>query len=193
MPDRSPQAGLLGLLIPLLFACPESPDNLPDGSPVVDGQPFGAGSGGDNSSLSPVPPEEHGTVQFDLNPGTGVKLSGTLSYAGEQVGPLLLQVVILQPNQPPELKHSQVQAEFGEFEVEVPRHLGKTTLVSFVDVENDGPSETDPAAFLSLEIGSREKTGLIMELSDAPDMGLLTPGDRSTAAGPPLTTTEESE
>jgi len=135
--------------------------------------------------------DEIGRNQFAVNAGTGVKVSGTLNYTGAKKGAVLLQVVglksdpdrALRENQQADkryvdLLHHQTLNGTGNFEVLIPRNTGEVALIAFLDERNDGPSSTDAAGILNLDVGTDALTGLSLDLSDTPDLGEYAPPSR---------------
>ncbi len=175
---------MTGILLSLA-ACPESPDNLPDGSPAIQTEQIaGAPSVQPPGVAGEVPDPK--TTRFDVNPEEGVLVTGTLSYAGKKSGTVLLQVLTIETNQPPSLMHHEEFEAPGSFSFVAPKSLGPARLISFLDTGNDGPSITDPAAMMSIEIGTENLTDLSMVLTDEPDLGDMAPGtDHSDAIAKP--------
>jgi len=135
--------------------------------------------------------DEIGQNRFQVNSGTGVKVSGTLSYEGAKKGAILLQVVTLKSDPDRALRenqqadkryvdllHNQTLNGTGSFEVLIPRNTGEVALIAFMDERNDGPSSSDAAGMLSLEVGTDAMSGLELALSDTPDLGEYAPPSR---------------
>jgi len=168
----------------LLTGCPESPENLPDGSPIpaVDGAP-GIGPSAPGSPGGSIP--DPASTSFEVKEGEGLLLSGEIVYAGKEEGEILLQILSMEENQPPKLLHHQVLESIGAFQIETPGDLGSIRLIAFLDAGDDGPSPADPAAVLKLEISTESHTDLALVLEDTPDLGDMTPGtDHSQGLAP---------
>ena len=58
---------------------------------------------------------------------------------------------------------------------QAPSNTGEVSLVAFVDVDEDGPSPTDPAGRADIEIAEETLADLRIDLSDEPELGDLTP------------------
>jgi hypothetical protein len=129
--------------------------------------------------------------RFELAPGTGVKVGGTLSYKGSKQGAILLQVVTLKSDPERALRenqqadkryvdllHHQTLNATGAFEVLVPRNTGKVQVIAFLDEHNDGPSSSDAAGIVAVEVGTAAVSGLQLEMSDSPDLGEFVPPAR---------------
>lgn len=181
------------LLLPfaLLAGCPDpsAPADDPTADPGMGGGGAGGGGGepgGGGAGGAPMTPPAIGSAKFDVKPGEGVKLSGTISYSGTKTGPI--HIDFLSPGENgsfPGLLASMTIEKAGPWETEAPKGLGKVGVVGYVDVAGDGPNDGDPAARISglLDIGSDAITGLDLALSDTPDLGEFTPGKGDK--GPP--------
>jgi hypothetical protein len=176
----------------LLTGCPESPENLPDGSPVpvTDGAPGFAPTSPDSPGGSIPDPS---TTQFEVTEKS-VTLSGEIRYNGNKEGVVLLQVLTMQANQPPQLLHHEELEGTGAFTLSAPANLGPVRLIFFLDVDGDGPSPTDPAVMQKVEVKSTDQTDLVLLLLDEPNLDDMTPGeDHSDQAAPaPATPTPEA-
>jgi hypothetical protein len=159
----------------LLTGCPESPENLPDGSPapITDGAPGVAPTSPDSPGGSIPDPS---STQFELNEKS-VQLSGEIQYNGKKEGVVLLQVLTMQENQPPQLLHHEELEGLGAFSLSPPANLGPARLICFLDVDGDGPSPTDPAVMQKVEVKSVDQTNLTLLLLDDPDLDDMTPGE----------------
>jgi hypothetical protein len=159
----------------LLTGCPESPENLPDGSPapITDGAPGIAPTSPDSPGGSIPDPS---STQFEATEKS-VQLSGEIQYNGKKEGVVLLQVLTMQENQPPQLLHHQELEGIGAFSFSAPANLGPARLICFLDVDGDGPSPADPAAMQKVEVKGADQTDLKMLLLDDPDLDDMTPGE----------------
>ena len=126
-------------------------------------------------------------AQFDVEEGEGVTLSGSVSYAGEQEGSLLFQVLTSR-EEGPFLEHSQDLDQEGPFSIEAPKMLGEANLVVFLDLTGDGASASDPAGMQVVEIGLSDVDGIEVEVVDDADLGGLAPGGQGEMAPPPPAT-----
>lgn len=161
-------------LLPLaLLGCPvETPTDITGRAPSIDEEDPGPGN-------LPPPngggPQEVNAAKFNLEPGNSIEVSGTLDYPGQKEGKLLVEMLTIKDDTP-ELKHSEVFEKAGAFSIQTPKDLGSVRMVAFVDVDGDGPSKTDPAGMLPVEVGSEPISGLVLTLSDNANLGNLTPG-----------------
>ena len=158
----------------LLTGCPESPENLPDGSPapITDGTPGVAPTSPDSPGGSIPDPS---STQFEVTEKS-VQLAGEIQYNGKKEGVVLLQVLTMQENQPPQLLHHEELEGLGAFALSAPADLGPARLICFLDVDGDGPSPADPAVMQKVEVKSADQTNLTLLLSDDPDLDDMTPG-----------------
>jgi hypothetical protein len=106
-----------------------------------------------------------------------VQLSGEIQYNGEKEGVVLLQVLTMQANQPPQLLHHEELEGIGPFALSPPANLGPARLICFLDVDGDGPSPTDPAVMQKVEVKGADQTNLKLLLLDDPDLDDMTPGE----------------
>ena len=112
--------------------------------------------------------------------GTGVGVSGTLTYEGSKKGQVRLDFLATEDDAPPRLLHVEKLDGGGAFTVATPPNTGSVAIVAFVDVDDDGPSPGDPAGMTRVAIEEADIADVNIELSDSPDLGDLTPG----TAGP---------
>jgi len=118
-------------------------------------------------------------AKFEVTPGEGVKLSGTITYTGSKTGAVHVDFLRAPENGSyPELVHSISIEALGPWEVEAPKGTGKLGIVAYVDIAGDGPNDGDPAARVPglVDVASDAVTGLDVTLSDTPDLGEFTPG-----------------
>lgn len=171
------------LLLPcllLLAGCPDpsasrgagAPKDAPPGGPGGPGGPGAGGSGGGSSG--PVHP---GQTSFKVEPGQGVKLSGTIAYAGTKTGTLRLDI-LRNPGTPgtfPELLYSATLDKAGPWEVEAPKNTGAVGIVAYLDADGNGPSQGEPAAEVAAEVKDAPLPALDLTLSDSAELGAFKP------------------
>jgi hypothetical protein len=163
---------LTHLMFLMLAGCPDPTTAADLGNPG----PGGAAPGGNGTEGAPQgPPPEPGN--FDLDDGAGVTVSGTLRYTGEAKGMVRIDVLKKEEDAPPQLLHVEKLDAAGAFSFQAPSNTGEVSLVAFVDVDEDGPSPTDPAGRADIEIAEATVADLQIDLSDEPELGDLTPGD----------------
>jgi hypothetical protein len=165
-----------------LVGCPTESAVTTTDTPV---ESAGTGTAMDGSTPPPPPHAPESSPAFDVVPGEGVKLSGTVSYAGTSAGKFHIDFVEEpQPGHFPKLVHSLLVDKAGAWEVEVPKAYGKVGVMGYLDVAGDGPTATDPAARVPglVEVGEVDITGLAIICSDTPDLGEFTPGKQAAAA-----------
>lgn len=168
-------------LLALLAACPDpsAKSDGGEGKVAMGGPPPGAPPPG-----SPPPgaaPTATGGVRpntaFQVAPGQGIKISGTVSYAGTRKGDLRVDFLRSNLGSFPELVHSVTLPQPGAFEVEAPKGFGEVSVVAFLDADGNGPSDGEPAARVdgTLKIEDKDIGGITLTLSDNPDLGDLKP------------------
>lgn len=161
------------LLLLTLFACPDPTTAAELGNPGPGGAAPGS-PGGPQSAMDGPPPAPG---NFNVADGAGVVVSGTLAYPGNQSGQLRLDFLATEDDAPPRLLHVEKLDAFGSYSVSTPPNTGSVAIVAFVDVNNDGPSPTDPAGMIRINIEESNIESADITLSDEPDLGDLTPGD----------------
>jgi len=120
----------------LLAGCPEpvpAPGQVADGAPPVDGA---------------APPPEGGTAPSpvaQVEPGTGVMISGTFAYEGDAKGTYRLDVSAPQAGGPPLMLAQTTLPALGPWSLEVPKNAGAIMVVGFVE-EGHGPGGGSPTA-----------------------------------------------
>lgn len=173
---------LMSLMYALLAGCPAA-DSVAT-TTGAESSGTGLATGVDGTVAPPPPPSPESSPAFVVVPGEGVKVSGTVGYAGTSEGKF--HVDFVEPPQPghyPKLVHSVLVESAGAWELEVPKNYGKVGVMAYLDIAGDGPTPTDPAARVAalLEIGETEISGLVLNCVENADLGELTPG---VQAGP---------
>jgi hypothetical protein len=144
--------------------------NVPlEGGPV-DGVPVDGMAPGDEGSqpLADGPAQDD---RFLVGEGEGVEVAGTVRYGGTAEGRIFVDVLDAAADGDKEamkLLHSSTLDAVGAFSITAPVNLGPVRLCAFIDVDDNGPTPTDPKA-ISLEpvvIGSKAITGISLELLD---------------------------
>jgi hypothetical protein len=159
----------------LLAGCPESPGpEGPGGEGPGAGGPGGPPPGGPGAGGPEGRPDN---AHFDVAEGEGVTLSGTMSYDGEQAGSIRLDFLVIDAGgTAPKLMHAESLNEMGAWSLDVPKDFGELIVVGFIDADADGPSPTDPAATVTLDVAGENMPDIELKLVDDPDLGTLTPG-----------------
>ncbi len=186
------------LLLPLLSTLFLA--GCPDPTAVADGK----GSGGPNgppdpnaprdANGAPMAPPQDGAgpgggrpqvVGFKVEPGTGVKLSGDITYTGTRTG--TLRVDFLKNSEGgsfPELVNTIALDKPGPWSVEAPKDLGDISIVSFIDADDNGPSDGEPAGKIDkTTVAGADIAKLDITLSDNPELGSLKPPGKGAPAG----------
>jgi len=167
----------LSTLLIFLHGCPDPTTAADLGNPGPGGAAPGAADGPGpheaDGGLGPPPAPD----QFDVGAEGGISITGQLDYSGDREGQVRLDFLRTDGDAPPHLLHVEKLDNVGAFTMRVPANTGPVTIVAFVDVDNDGPSISDPAGLVQLAIEESPITSLTIELSDSPDLGALTPGN----------------
>ncbi len=150
-----------------------------DGAGPEGGADAGAAQGGEDAGGPEGPESNCSYAQGDAAPGmpegprTTVK--GLLQVASGLEGPLLIEV--MDEAKGAELVHASLQCnEAGPFQVDLPRAFGKVRLVAFVDVDNNGPTATDPAGMSEpLALGADPVPGVRIQVKKGASLGAFTP------------------
>lgn len=173
------------LLLPLvllagLTACPEKPQTQGENGPGAQGGPGGAGDKGPppggGGAGGPPTGEDWGALGDDEK----VMLTGTVTYEGTKTGSYRVDFLTVADDAPPNLLNAATLDGAGDFSMPARKGLNAeyetVYMVAFIDVDSDGPSPTDPAAYAELSVGDVDVTDIALVLSDTPDLGPLTPG-----------------
>lgn len=197
MNPRLPLVPLCAALV-VLGGCPD-PNAVAEGAPSVEQPPLVEGGApppgappidpgaGPPPTGEPVPPPsgEAGStagrpagVAFQVEPGKGVRLAGTVSYAGSASGTLRIDFLKNPAGATfPELVHTLSLPAPGPWSVEAPVDLGEVSIVAFLDANDDGPGAGEPAGMIErTTVGSAAMSNLDITLSDTPELGALKPG-----------------
>lgn len=120
-------------------AAPLPPGGVP-GTPPADGAVPGTPPPENLSPDSPPVTAVHPDLEFQVT-GAGVKVSGSVSYAGSQKGTIRVDFLRAQERPGfPEIVGSLSLKAPGPFSVDVPQSLGKVQIVSYIDADGNGPS-----------------------------------------------------
>ena len=161
----------------MLAGCPDPTTAADLGNPGPGGAaPGNPGASGENIPQGPPP----APGSFEMEPGAGVTISGTLRYTGEAKGVVRIDVLRKEGDSPPQLLHVEKVDAADAFTIQAPPNTGPVSLVAFIDVANDGPSASDPAGRADVNIEEAALTDVRIDLSDEPELGDLTPGDAPT-------------
>lgn len=144
---------------------------------------------GETAAETDAPPSEtsDGPKSFEVAPGEGVTVAGTISYKGSKTGKIRLDVLGQKDKQMFELLKPLGLEDWGDWSFEAPKGFGEVKIVGFLDQTGDGPSEDDAALLWDqpIDIGDEDITGIDMVLSDDVDLTALTPGAQGGEAPPP--------
>lgn len=136
------------------------------GQPPPDGLPGGQPVPGDPSA---APPPAGAAPGLAVEAGKGVKISGTLAYAGSKTG--IYHIDILQSGgegKQPLVVGSLSPKAAGPFEIEVPQNFGEVGVYAYLDVDGDGLSPVDPAGGHDgmLKVGTTAIPGTDLKIVD---------------------------
>lgn len=173
------------LLLPLvllagLTACPEKPQTQGENGPGAPGGPGGAGDKGPPPGGGGAGGPPSGEDWNALGDDEKVMLTGTVTYEGTKTGSYRVDFLTVSDGEPPNLLNAATLDGAGAFSMPARKGLNAehdpVYMVAFIDVDSDGPSPTDPAAYAELSVGDVDVTDIALVLSDTPDLGPLTPG-----------------
>lgn len=128
----------------------------------------GGAPGGDAASMGPA--------SLNVTPGEGVKLSGTMEYAGTVTGSTRIDLLSKEGR----LVHVMTLDAVGPWEVEVPKDYGEIKVSAFIDTDGNGPSTYEPAGEATATIGQEPVAGVVVKLTDG--TGSAPPSDASAGA-----------
>ena len=161
------------------------PGEAQPGAPA-EGSQAGAPGGDPNNVLtggtSPAPPPggRPKPTGFELVPGQGIKLGGTVTYSGAATGKLRVDLLRNPEGAPyPELMASLELDKPGPWSIEVPKDYGDLSIIAFLDADDNGPSAGEPRSPFSapIKIGKTDVSDVTLEMSDDPK--------DATGKGPP--------
>ena len=171
----------------VLIGCPDTSSVVT--STGTESSGTGVGTAIDGTTPAPPPNSPESSPAFVVTAGEGVKVSGTVAYAGTLEGKFHVDFVEApQPGHFPKLVHSVLVPSAGAWEVEVPKAYGKVGVMAYLDLGGDGPTATDPAARVAglVEIGDADIKGLTLLCAENADLGEFTPGVQAEAAPAPI-------
>jgi len=176
-PEGVPETG------PATAQGPVGPDGAPSpgAAPIPPGgAPASPPADGTVPSTPPDPNAPGGLPVTTIHPdrefqvtGTGVKVSGSVTYAGGQKGTIRVDFLRAQERPGfPEIVGSLSLKAPGPFSVDVPQSLGKVQIVSYIDGDGNGPSEGEAFGHAPKDVYDIETTaitGIDITLKDEPN------------------------
>jgi hypothetical protein len=179
-------------LLPLILGgCPDPTAGSASESPgpPATGAPSGPAGGpaAAGGAAQPGPGKRPQAPGFKVEAGQGLKISGTIAYAGEKKGTVRMDFLKVGASGDfPELVHTMDLAAVGPWELEVPKDAGELAIVCYMDADDNGPSDGEPAGRVAgrIKVGQDPVTGLDITLADEPDLGDLKPGPPPGGAPP---------
>ena len=103
-----------------------------------------------------------------------ISLTGTVSYSGELVGSIELEVLYNEPGKDVILIKQETLDSLGEFTFAVPDNpldleKGSLSLMAYIDITGDRISDDDPRGYLQLS-SLEEKKDLLVTILDSKDL-----------------------
>jgi len=121
---------------------------------------------------------------LSVAPGEGVKLEGSFTYEGAQVGKLRVDFFRPGSDGKPEILHTLTLEQQGPWAVELPKNLGPVIVLAFVDATGNGPDAAEPSALReNVNVLEAPITDLAMVLAD----GAANPYSVDATGGPGAT------
>ncbi|MDP7114302.1 MAG: hypothetical protein QGH45_20190 [Myxococcota bacterium] len=146
-------------------------------------------AGTETAAETDAPPTETAEApkSFEVQPGEGVTVAGTIRYEGSKSGKIRIDVLGQKDKQMFELLKPLGLEDWGDWSFDAPKGFGEVKIVGFLDQTGDGPSDDDAAMIYdqSVDIGDVDITGLELVLVDGADLASLTPGAQGGEAPPP--------
>lgn len=184
------------LVLTLLAACGTEPPPAPVQPATGPAAPTEATPPTPTDAATPptAPPPGEGSMQgqptFQVTPGEGVQLSGTITYAGTVTRPIRLDIFQSNPSaenpNATRILHAAKLDQAGAWSIEAPKGTGTVDITVFIDVDNNGPSESEPQASLKgVSIADVALTGLDLTLVDPPGFVAPEPLAPDTMGGKP--------
>jgi hypothetical protein len=146
-------------------------------------------AGTETAAETDAPPTEASEAprNFEVQPGEGVTVAGTIRYEGSKSGKIRIDVLGQKDKQMFELLKPLGLEDWGDWSFDAPKGFGEVKIVGFLDQTGDGPSDDDAAMIYdqTVDIGDVDITGLELVLVDGADLASLTPGAQGGEAPPP--------
>lgn len=119
---------------------------------------------------------------FDIEPGSGVQVSGEVTYDGEETG--IIRIDFLKQEERIELAHTFELTELGPFTAEAPKGSGKYMVTAVLDKGMDGPTIGEPISKpVEIEVKDAAISGIKLKLEMPPE--LPADGDPPPPPAPP--------
>lgn len=158
------------LFLLLLAGCPD-PEKPYDPSAASGPQPPpGAPAGGASSGegTPAAPPNSGATIPtLDVPEGMGVEVSGTFTYTGTAQGTRRIDFFKIDNDGKPMVLHALALEADGPWKTQLPKNLGPTLVLAFVDATGNGPDPTEPAAWRTdISVAEAAITGVDLAPAD---------------------------
>ena len=152
------------LLATIVFAgCPDPSAT----SAGVEEDPTQAGTEATLGNNGPAQQEsDPNSARFDCNVDECVELGGEFVYAGAPSGQIRIDVQKFRDGAAPSLVHTDELKKLGPFSINVPKNFGKVVITGFIDKDGNGPTTDDPQGRVSVEVGEKSETDLVLEVKD---------------------------
>jgi hypothetical protein len=183
------RTNMMLMVLVLLTGCPEP---VPSDGVVAGAGPVAPPDGG------PPPTDASGVVapsqDIEVEPGTGVVVSGTFTYTGDVAGTYRVDISAPSTSGPSVLVGKAVVAEQGPWQIEVPKNAGAITVMAFIE-QGHGPGGGTPSMTVyGLTVAEAPVTGVALAPAEggaivgtppAPAAGSAPGGPPPADGGPP--------
>jgi hypothetical protein len=151
------RTNMMLMVLVLLTGCPEP---VPSDGVVAGAGPVAPPDGG------PPPTDATGVVapsqDIEVEPGTGVVVSGTFTYTGDVAGTYRVDISAPSTSGPSVLVGKAVVAEQGPWQIEVPKNAGAITVMAFIE-QGHGPGGGTPSMTIyGLTVAEAPVTGVAL-------------------------------
>ena len=151
------RTNMMLMVLVLLTGCPEP---VPSDGVAAGAGPVAPPDGG------PPPTDATGVVapsqDIEVEPGTGVVVSGTFTYTGDVAGTYRVDISAPSTSGPSVLVGKAVVAEQGPWQIEVPKNAGAITVMAFIE-QGHGPGGGTPSMTVyGLTVAEAPVTGVAL-------------------------------
>lgn len=134
----------------------------PGGEMPPGGQPGGEGGAPPPGGENPAGATSGGPPSLSVEAGQGVKVSGSIDYAGKTTGSVRVDILSADGK----ILHIMTLEKLGAWELEVPKDLGEIKINAFIDTDGNGPSTYEPTGEVKVAVAQAAVTNANITLVD---------------------------
>ncbi|MBN1337185.1 MAG: hypothetical protein JXB39_14595 [Deltaproteobacteria bacterium] len=152
--------------------CPEPPRSPPGGVAPEGGGTVGSPPGGGapaSGGQTDEPATQAPPAGWTVDATTGVRLSGTVAYAGSKQGTLRIDFLKASSgSNMPTLEHTLKLPAPGPWEVFAPKDLGSIDIFAYIDLDENGPSPGEPKVVTDppVQVAAEPVDGVTLTIRD---------------------------